>query len=160
MWFKPILLAILIASLVSGCASKPPQPLSSAAEPKSQLIEYALSLEGLPYRYGKATPEEGFDCSGLVFHVYQQQGITLPRTAAAMAEHLPEVALAEREPGDLLFFQISDKTHSHVALYLGHESFIHASSSATGRVTVSSLNNPYWQGRLDGVRRPSRGEFR
>lgn len=157
MCFKSILLALLIASLVSACATKPSQPITVTAEPNSPLIEYALSLEGMPYRYGKATPEEGFDCSGLVFHVYQQQGITLPRTSLAMAERLPEVELAAREPGDLLFFQISDKAHAHVALYLGHEAFIHASSSATGKVTVSNLNNPYWQARLDGVRRPLRG---
>ena len=143
-----------LALLLTGCAGTPktaPPVTDSAA----QIVDYALSLEGLPYRWGKASPEEGFDCSGLVWHVYRRNGIVIPRTTQQMAEALPEVPEEQRRPGDLLFFNTGDKPFSHVALYLGDDAFIHAPSSKTGHVMVSGLGQPYWRQRLTGVRRPA-----
>lgn len=151
------LLSVLL--LLSGCASTPKPPPPSAS-PTAGVINYALSLEGAPYRAGKASPEEGFDCSGFVWHVYRRHGLALPRTAEQMALALPEVGAEERRPGDLLFFQTGEKPFSHVALYLGGESFIHAPSSKTGHVMVSGLGQPYWRQRLSGVRRPGLGSVR
>lgn len=146
-------LLFLLALLAAGCASTPKAP-PPAPDAAAQVVEYALSLEGSPYVYGKASPEEGFDCSGFVWHVYRRQGVRLPRTTEQMALVLPEVEPGERRPGDLLFFHTSGKPFSHVALYLGGEEFIHAPSSKTGRVMVSGLGQPYWRQRLVGVRRP------
>ena len=138
---------------IGGCASTPkPAPVAPASA--APLLDYALSLQGAPYVYGKASPEEGFDCSGFVWHVYRRHGVIIPRTTEQMALALPEVAPAQRRPGDLLFFHTGAKPYSHVALYLGHEEFIHAPSSKTGRVMVSELNQNYWRQRLTAVRRP------
>lgn len=145
---------LALALLLAGCAGTPkitPPPEAST----TPLVDYALSLEGLPYHWGKASPEEGFDCSGLVWHVYRQHGVAIPRMTQEMAESLPEVPQEERQPGDLLFFNTGAKPFSHVALYLGDDSFIHAPSSKTGRVMVSGLGQPYWRQRLTGVRRPA-----
>ena len=154
-WFYCLFL-LLAFLLVAGCASKPkiasPTPVPKATD---GLLSYALSLQGIPYRWGKSSPEDGFDCSGFVWHVYRQYGYTIPRTAAQIAYNLPEVATEDRRPGDILVFNYQDQAFAHVGLYLGNDSFIHASSGKAS-VTVSNLDTPYWWGRFAGVRRPVR----
>ncbi|MGQ0657322.1 MAG: C40 family peptidase [Chromatiales bacterium] len=118
-------------------------------------LHYALSLTGMPYRFGGSSPREGFDCSGFVQHVFARLGVILPHNANAMASQLPRLATPERRPGDLVFFNTNGRPHSHVGIYLGGDRFIHATSRAGRTVKVSSLREPYWQRRLDGLRRPA-----
>jgi cell wall-associated NlpC family hydrolase len=102
---------------------------------------------GAPYRYGGNTPK-GFDCSGLVVYSYSQAGLTgLPRTAAALEDAAQPVALDELRPGDLLFFQLSGRKTSHVALYVGDREFVHAPSSG-GRVERVAFDHVYWGPRI------------
>lgn len=143
----------LIVAVLAGCASTPDiKPVQQESQPP--LISYALSLQGIPYRYGKETPREGFDCSGFVKHVYGTQGIRLPRTVREMAFALPPVSKYDIKSGDLVFFNTSGKTYSHVGIFIKEDKFIHAPSRRTGHVLVSSLNNGYWRKRFVGVRRP------
>lgn len=145
-----VLMFVLLA--LAGCASTPdrPAPVSSDA---TRVVNYALTLQGVPYRPGKESPTEGFDCSGFVKHVYGRHGVFLPRTAREMASTLPPVDKNERRPGDLVFFN-TGSPFSHVGIYVGDNRFIHAPSQRTGHVLVSSLENPYWWPRFTGVRRP------
>ncbi|BBL72414.1 hypothetical protein MoryE10_30200 [Methylogaea oryzae] len=117
------------------------------------MVTEALRLQGQPYRYGGETPEEGFDCSGLVQYVYARHGVRLPRDTQSMAQQLPEVSTGQRQPGDLLFFNTEGKPFSHVGLYIGEDSFVHAPRNGR-QVMRSSLAQPYWLTRLVGVRRP------
>lgn len=152
------ILGMIVLGL-AGCASGPaikPPPLESGQTAK--VVDYALSLQGAPYRPGKASPEEGFDCSGFIAHVYRTHGVPLPRTSRDMALTLPTVEPRQRRPGDLLFFDTGGKPYSHVGLYVGDNRFVHAPSSRTGRVMVSNLYQPYWWQRFTGVRRPPAGE--
>lgn len=144
--------------LFSGCASVPEKAaeIKPVAQNQSPVITYALSLQGVPYRYGKDSPEEGFDCSGFVKHVYQKQGITLPRTVKAMALSLPQISKNDVHSGDLVFFNTNGNSFSHVGIYVNNDQFVHAPSQRTGRVLVSSLKNRYWQKHYSGVRRPGR----
>ncbi|MBK8815747.1 MAG: C40 family peptidase [Methylococcaceae bacterium] len=143
----------LIIAVLAGCASTPDiKPTQQERQPP--LIQYALSLQGIPYRYGKETPHEGFDCSGFVKHVYGTQGIRLPRTVIEMASVLPPVSMYDIKSGDLVFFNTSGKTYSHVGIFIKDDKFIHAPSRRTGHVLVSSLNNGYWRKRYVGARRP------
>ncbi|TAN64746.1 MAG: NlpC/P60 family protein [Methylobacter sp.] len=137
--------------LFSGCASLP-EPQSSVDY--SPMLSYALSLQGTPYHYGKSSPEEGFDCSGFVKHVYEHQGISLPRTVQGMAESLTQVPKNELHSGDLVFFNTNGKPFSHVGIYVNNDEFIHAPSQSTGKVSVSSLKNRYWGNRFSCARRP------
>lgn len=149
-----VFLALVVAAL-TACSTTPeiqPQPQDQTQLP---LINYALSLQGIPYHYGKETPEEGFDCSGFVKHVYGKHGIRLPRTVGQMASALPTVANYDLRSGDLVFFNTSGKTYSHVGIFINHDKFIHAPSRRTGHVQVSSMNNSYWRQHFVGVRRPS-----
>lgn len=116
-------------------------------------LDYALSLTGTRYRYGGTSPREGFDCSGFVQYVFGHFGVELPRTARDMAGALPRIRRDELRPGDLVFFNTSGKTFSHVGIYLGDDKFVHAPSTASKRVMVSNLNDDYWRARLTGLRR-------
>lgn len=144
----------MIILLLSGCASDSDIALISYQQSASPVVNYALSLQGAPYHYGSDNPEEGFDCSGFVHHVYQQHGVTLPRRTEDMANQLTPIEKDAMHSGDLLFFDTNGNTFSHVGLYINGDNFIHASSSKTGRVLVSSLKNNYWQQHFVGVRRP------
>lgn len=156
-FFRPNLIfpAALLLGLLSGCASTDKTPLNmpAAEQGNSKAVMDALQLQGRPYVYGGKSPQEGFDCSGLVVYVYNQQGLKLPRTTDSLVRQLPGVRPEQRQPGDLLFFN-TDKPYSHVGIYVGNDDFVHAPSARTGRVMVSSLRNPYWRERFIAVRRP------
>ena len=150
------LLLFIIYSLISGCSSTPEtesvvKPIP-ARQPKA--VEYALTLQGAPYRYGKDNPREGFDCSGFVRHVYSTQGVRLPRTAKEMALALPTIPKYAIQSGDLVFFNINGQVFSHVGIYINDNHFIHAPSQRTGKVLVSNLTTDYWQQHFSGARRP------
>jgi hypothetical protein len=150
------ILAVLVLSQLSGCATKEKAPLtvlpSSEAGNRIAASE-ALKLQGAPYVYGGQSPSQGFDCSGLVYYVYNRQGVRLPRDTQSLARQLPAVQPEQRQPGDLLFFN-TERPFSHVGIYIGDEQFVHAPSSRTGQVMVSDLRQPYWRERFIGVRRP------
>lgn len=116
------------------------------------LAAYALGLIGVAYRFGGDTPD-GLDCSGLVYHVFQQvTGVTLPRTASEMSRIGGTVAREALEPGDLVFFNTRRFAFSHVGIYLGDNRFIHA--PRRGReVEIARFDNGYWQKHFDGARR-------
>lgn len=110
----------------------------------TSLINYAKTFIGIPYQWGGTSPS-GFDCSGFIYYVFQQsQGITLPRTAAQLYANIG-LSTTSLSPGDLVFFDTSSgKTGvSHVGIYIGNGQFIHTSSSQG--VTISNMNNSYWQ---------------
>ncbi|MBS3964072.1 MAG: C40 family peptidase [Methylomonas sp.] len=149
-----------MVALLAACSSteKPriTQSLRVPAAGNQRAAVDALQLQGHPYVFGGQSPQQGFDCSGLVYYVYHRQGLRLPRDAQSLAQQLPPVAADQRLPGDLLFFH-TDKPFSHVGIYVGNNHFVHAPSSHSGRVMVSNLKQTYWHERFTGVRRPRSG---
>ena len=116
-----------------------------------KIIATAKQYLGVPYVWGGTSPS-GFDCSGLVYYVFRQHGITLNRTAATQYQHGTYVAKSNLRPGDLVFFQNTYKEGiSHVGIYVGDGKFLHASSSQG--VTISALSNSYWTSHYYGARR-------
>lgn len=155
-----LLLLAFTFGLLTGCASSPdikPAPVVYQAPVKKvpEAVSYALSLQGAPYKFGSASPEEGFDCSGFVKYVYEKNGVKLPRTVTEMAEKLPHVPKNQMNSGDLVFFNTVGNSPSHVGIYVNENNFIHAPSARTGKVSVSSLKNHYWEERFLGVARPT-----
>jgi len=125
-----------------------PQPTVTERVPTGTIAaRTALSMVGTPYRYGGTTPR-GFDCSGLVVYSYRQAGVDrLPRSAAHLERVATPVALDRLQPGDLLFFRLSGKKTSHVGLYVGGRSFVHAPSPGK-RVEQVSFDHVYWGPRI------------
>lgn len=144
---KPVtLLMILLALLVVSP--------SHANTPPEDIPIYAVSLVGSPYRLGGNSPDTGLDCSGFVGHVYKQvSGVALPRDSRAISDSAQPLEKADLRPGDLVFFNTLKRAFSHVGIYLGDSRFVHATSSRTGAVMISSLNDRYWRERFDGARR-------
>lgn len=148
--------------VLTGCAGdidiKPEPPVAPRHIVKKSMnapvVDYALQFQGAPYSYGNETPEKGFDCSGFVKYVYDQNGVHLPRTVKEMANVLTPVPNENIHSGDLVFFNTSGDSVSHVGIYVNGSNFIHAPSSKTGKVTVSSLKNNYWRERFIDARRP------
>jgi cell wall-associated NlpC family hydrolase len=130
------------------------QSIAEGVKAKAQPLLKALSLLGTPYKFGGNNPEKGLDCSGFVKHVYKESAdISLPRSAAEMSQQGEMVTREELKPGDLVFFNTRKKPNSHVGIYAGDGTFVHASSSRTKEVTVSRIGDKYWANRFDGARR-------
>ena len=153
--------------LISGCGtfgptdpapvvgdSPPPPARSVALRPeRSEALHQALLALGLDYRYGGNTPVTGFDCSGLVAHVYLEAwNIRLPRNSSAQSKAGTPVSLAELQAGDLVFYDTQKRPYSHVGIYLGDGKFVHAPKSGA-QVRIESVKSTYWAQRYNGARR-------
>ncbi|VVE33624.1 C40 family peptidase [Pandoraea cepalis] len=157
--------ALALTLLVAACSSGPSirqggsanygnrtmGPERSAGQ--EEITLEAMSLVGIPYRYGGNTPDSGFDCSGLVRYVVARAaGVNLPRTTADMSGVGTPLARDDLASGDLIFFNTTGRAHSHVGIYVGQGQFVHAPNTG-GTVRLESLFIPYWARRIDGVRR-------
>ncbi len=153
--------------MVSGCAGLGPthpaplhttasSPAPSAPAPsaeRSEALLQALLALGLDYRYGGNSPVTGFDCSGLVAHVYREAwGIRLPRNTLAQSESGVPVSLSELQAGDLVFYDTLKRPYSHVGIYLGDGRFVHAPKTGA-RVRIEHVKSAYWAQRFNGARR-------
>ncbi len=128
-------------------------PASSEPEgPAAGVTGLALSYLGVPYRNGGDDPARGFDCSGFVWYVFGQNGIAVPRTVTDQYRTGTEVDTRDVRPGDLVFFNTTGGTPSHVGIAIGGERFVHAPSTA-GDVRIERLTVSYWARRLVGIRR-------
>jgi cell wall-associated NlpC family hydrolase len=111
----------------------------------------ALALRGVPYKNGGADPK-GFDCSGFVWYVFAQHGLSVPRSVEDQFGAGGSVTPADLAAGDLVFFSTTSPGASHVGIVVGGDSFVHAPSSS-GVVRVERLGSSYWASRFVGARR-------
>ncbi|MGF1739751.1 NlpC/P60 family protein [Vibrio profundum] len=158
--FKKIGL-IVIALLLSACASSPPHQYSVSHHHKtnhhratpplkhynqSQVLHRLYAQyshwKGVRYQYGGYS-HSGIDCSGFTRTTFHSQfGVRLNRTAEEQSEQGFSVSKSHLRPGDLVFFKTGFFSH-HVGIYLDRHRFLHASTSKG--VMISSLNNVYWK---------------
>lgn len=96
-----------------------------------QIVAFALQFVGNPYVWGGTSLTDGADCSGFTQSVFASFGIYLPRTAAEQAGAGTPVDLGSLQPGDLIFYSDGGSI-GHVAIYIGNNQVVHASSPSTG----------------------------
>ena len=143
------ILFICVFSL-AGCASAPSKP----PPPRNpEMVFQALAAAGVPYRRGGESPASGFDCSGLVAHVFDRAwGIAVPRSTEEQRNVGRAVKRTDLQPGDLVFYNTRNRPFSHVGIYLGDGNFVHAPRPGQ-RVRVENIDTPYWRARFNGARR-------
>ena len=116
------------------------------------LVSTAEGFLGIPYEWGGESAETGFDCSGLAMTIYKLNGLNLPRNSRAQFQAGSPVPREDLAPGDLVFFATNgDAAVSHVGIYTGNGSFIHASKKGE-TIRRSSLRNGYFGGCYVGAR--------
>jgi cell wall-associated NlpC family hydrolase len=118
---------------------------------RDRITLLAKKMLGLPYRFG-GNSSFGIDCSAYVQKVYRLAGIDLPRTAREQFRAGESISKEELSVGDLVFFRTYASFPSHVGIYLGNNLFIHASTRIK-KVTITSLNTPYFLRRFIGAKR-------
>ena len=165
--YKALSFAVMGLALLlqAGCGSVPnarnPQSTPDefdyagrlTADQAGDVTIYAIGLVGTPYRYGGNTPDSGFDCSGLIGHVYRTHAqITAPRTVAKLNGWGRPVASNNVRSGDLVLFTQRGVV-SHAGIYVGQGRFVHAPSTG-GEVRLDYLTSKYWAAQPVAYRRP------
>jgi cell wall-associated NlpC family hydrolase len=130
------LVLLLAGAAPGGAATDPHKPMRDRPAKRHvekrvsrglRAVQIANHLTGIPYRWGGASPQGGFDCSGLVQYVYRKLGVSLPHYAAGQYGRGRHVARGSLRAGDLVFFS----GLGHVGIYAGSGKFIHAPRSGT-----------------------------
>jgi peptidoglycan DL-endopeptidase LytE len=114
----------------------------------NQRLQQAIDSKiGIPYRYGSTGPNT-FDCSGLVWSVFQSAGQEFERTSASnyWQKFEPVSGDEKYKFGTLVFFN----NLGHMGIVANEDGFYHASSSKG--VTYSPFAG-YWGKRVVGFRR-------
>mgnify|MGYP001180886788 CR=1 FL=1 len=130
----------------------------SSAGAGTKVVSTAKQYLGTRYSYGGSSPS-GFDCSGFTMYVYSQYGVSLPHTATGQWQSgagSKVYSSSALQTGDLVFFcdpsRSLGKACSHAGIYIGDNLFIHASSSNSGGVIISSLSGYYSTYFVGGLR--------
>lgn len=149
-----LLLLIPFFLLSSGCGFFSfSGPRAEKSLKGTNVIETARNQIGKRYRPGGASPQKGFDCSGLVWWSYKQHGINVPRITTDQAKTGKAVSKKAARPGDIVIFRTSDSPRGlHSGLYCGNGSFVHSPGKGK-KVCLEKLSASYWKNKLVTVRR-------
>lgn len=124
----------------------------SYSEIQKAIVREILNYIGVPYKKG-GDGNNGIDCSAFVMIVFKNVfGVVLPRSSFEQFKLGKMVkSIDSLKVGDLLFFNTTGRTASHVGIYIGNGLFAHA--SVKEGVTVSSIYSTYYRKRFNGAKR-------
>jgi hypothetical protein len=106
---------------------------------------------GVRYSYGGSS-KKGMDCSGFICKVYKSvTNKLLPRSTSEQFRVGDKIKKNELQFGDLVFFNTTGRSPSHVGIYIEDGIFAHA--SVVEGVTLSSMESTYYRKRFVGARR-------
>ncbi|CAD0003981.1 glycoside hydrolase [Flavobacterium chungangense] len=121
---------------------------------RDSIISYAKQHLGTRYLYASSNPGKGFDCSGFVYYVFKNFGLTLPRSSGGYKNIGKSLKPEEFKVGDVLvFYGYKDRNViGHVGIICeanGMQSkFIHASSGKAQKVTITALDEEHYTRRF------------
>jgi lipoprotein Spr len=119
-----------------------------------ELVNFACSLAGTPYKYGSTDPNQGFDCSGFVTYVFNHFNIMVPRISLDFTPVQTPISLQEARLGDLILFTGTDSTNKTVG-HMGIISsvpgeplrFMHSTSGKNEGVIETDFQMAYYKSR-------------
>jgi cell wall-associated NlpC family hydrolase len=149
---RPVAEAPAAEAAPPPAAEPAPPPAPRTSRNSRAIVETAMKLRGVPYRFGGSDPKKGFDCSGFTRYVFAKHGIDLSRTTIEQSHEGQAIKRREVRAGDLLFFKTEGKEASHVAISIDGDQFVHAPTT-NGVVRVESLETTYWSSRFLVARR-------
>jgi lipoprotein Spr len=136
----------------------PPEPdsagyftkIETGSTTPAELVAFANSLKGIPYKYASTDPTEGFDCSGFITFVFNHFKIPVPRRSVDFTFMKKQINLQDAKTGDLILFTGTDSTErvvGHMGIIIaspGKElTFIHSTSGKADGVTETPFNSYY-----------------
>lgn len=168
------LITILIVSFLSACTSSSRLSTNSTKsytsiferdikgtlnnEQKQEIAMMSFSVLNVKYNWGGKKPDFGIDCSGLVTYVYKNsinfdiKGAAHQMVKIGKSVPVSHATKGKLQLGDLIFFNTTGKSYSHVGIYLGEGKFLHASSGKQ-QVIISKISNNYFNSRIDAIQR-------
>ena len=107
-------------------------------------MQAGLEAIGTPYAWGGDDASEGFDCSGLVLHVFREiAGLELPAPRASSAPRAkPSRTSRTCVPATWCSSPPGAEASPHVGIYIGQNKFVHAPRRGA-KVRVDEMKNPY-----------------
>lgn len=123
----------------------PPEGKALApAEKANSIVGLAKSLAGNEFKFGGASPEDGFDNSGLIYYVLTQNGIACPRLTHEIARIGAGIGYDELQPGDLVFFCMEDSGNPDFGgIYIGDGQMMISMSEGKPVKAVDITTNYY-----------------
>ena len=119
----------------------------------NEIVNFAETLIGVPYRYGSTDPKVGFDCSGFITYVFSHFNIKVPRSSIDFTNVGKEIPPTSAKRGDIILFTGTDSTErfvGHMGIVVSNTDtlrFIHSTSGKAYGVTITPLSN-YYKGRF------------
>jgi len=131
-------------------AIPPSQVINTGGVHPNELMSFAETLIGVPYRYGSTDPKVGFDCSGFITYVFNHFKIAVPRSSIDFTDVGKYIPKEEAKRGDIILFTGTDSTEQfvgHMGLITTNSGskmeFIHSTSGKAYGVTKTPLNDYY-----------------
>ncbi len=108
-----------------------------------KIVDTSMKYLGVPYVWGGTSPY-GFDCSGLVYYVYKENGYSINRRASTIWYNGYSISKDSLQVGDPVFFSNDSSSEiEHVGIYIGNGQFIHASSGGDC-VKLNNMSDAYY----------------
>jgi cell wall-associated NlpC family hydrolase len=115
-----------------------------------EVMRFAETLIGVPYKWASTDPKVGFDCSGFITYVFTHFNIRVPRSSIDFTHVGKTVPVDEAKRGDIILFTGTNSMETdvgHMGLVVSNEpgglQFIHSTSGKAMSVTVSKFNEQY-----------------
>jgi hypothetical protein len=154
-------LSLTFAFTATSAIGQPATAHASASTTANSVIELGKQYLGVPYEFGAKTGDtNSFDCSSFTQYVFQQNGISIPRSSIEQSSAGTFVSKNELQAGDLVFSDTNqDGTINHVSIYIGNGQLLHTYKVGVG-VTISSFSGSSWDRTYVTARRllPSDGQ--
>jgi len=143
--------AILVVDTVKqDSALVPAAQIHTKNVSPQQVVDFAKTLIGTPYKYASTDPKIGFDCSGFITYVFSHFNIIVPRSSIDFTNVGKEISSTEAKPGDLILFTGTDSTEKfvgHMGLVVTNQNkqleFIHSTSGKKYGVTITPFSDYY-----------------